>query len=147
MLTLNLTRVFTLTQLVTPLLEAAASPTDPARVINIGSIDGLRVPALETFAYSASKAGLHHLSRVLAHHLGMRNITSNALACGPFESKMMKATLDKFRESIEQAAPLGRIGSPEDVAGACLFLASRAGAYVNGATIALDGGTVVKAKM
>ena len=74
-LTLNLHRVFDLTQLVTPLLEKAASAGDPARIINIGSIDGLRVPALETFAYSASKAGLHHLSRVLANHLGKRNIT------------------------------------------------------------------------
>lgn len=74
-LTLNLQRVFTITQLLTPLLEKAASPEDPARIINIGSIDGLRVPALETFAYSASKAGLHHLSRVLAYHLGSKYIT------------------------------------------------------------------------
>lgn len=81
-LTLNLHRVFTITQLCTPLLEAAAVPSDgaksvgdPARIINIGSVDGLTVPALETFAYSASKAGLHHLSEVLAHHLGKRNIT------------------------------------------------------------------------
>lgn len=68
--------MFTITQLLTPLLEKAASPEDPARIINIGSIDGLRVPALETFAYSASKAGLHHLSRVLAYHLGSKYITS-----------------------------------------------------------------------
>lgn len=74
-LTLNLHRVFDLTQLVTPLLEKASGPNDPARIINIGSIDGLRVPSLETFAYSSSKAGLHHLSRVLANHLGKRNIT------------------------------------------------------------------------
>lgn len=74
-LTLNLHRVFDLTKLVTPLLEKAATPNNPARIINIGSIDGLRVPSLETFAYSSSKAGLHHLSRVLANHLGKRNIT------------------------------------------------------------------------
>lgn len=74
-LTLNLHRVFTITQLLTPLLEKGASEGDPSRIINIGSVDGLRVPALETFAYSASKAGLHHLSRVLANHLGRRNIT------------------------------------------------------------------------
>jgi NAD(P)-dependent dehydrogenase (short-subunit alcohol dehydrogenase family) len=74
-LTLNLQRVFTITQALTPLLENAATPEEPARIINIGSIDGLRVPALETFAYSSSKAGLHHLSRVLANHLGKRNIT------------------------------------------------------------------------
>lgn len=74
-LTLNLHRLFTITQLLTPLLEQAATGESPARIINIGSIDGLRVPALETFAYSTSKAGLHHLSRVLAFHLGKRNIT------------------------------------------------------------------------
>ncbi|KAF2458649.1 dehydrogenase with different specificitie [Lineolata rhizophorae] len=146
-LTLNLQRVFTLTQAVTTLLEAAATSESPARIINIGSIDGLRVPALETYAYSASKAGLHHLSRVLANHLGRRNITSNSLACGPFESKMMAATLRQFREAIEASCPLGRIGSPADVAGACLFLSSRAGAFVNGATITLDGGTIINAKL
>lgn len=146
-LTLNLHRVFTITQLVTPLMEAAAQEGDPARVINIGSVDGLRVPALETFAYSSSKAGLHHLSRVLANHLGKRNITSNTLACGPFESKMMAATLKKYKDVIESGIPLQRIGSPEDVAGACLFLSSKAGSFVNGATIALDGGSLVSAKL
>jgi NAD(P)-dependent dehydrogenase (short-subunit alcohol dehydrogenase family) len=146
-LTLNLTRVFTITQAVTPLLEAAATPSDPARIINIGSVDGLRVPSLETFSYSASKAGLHQLSRVLANHLGKRNITSNVLACGPFESKMMAATLKNFGEAIVSSIPLRRIGSPQDVAGACLFLSSRAGAYVNGATIALDGGSLVGSKL
>ncbi|KAG9238141.1 short-chain dehydrogenase/reductase-like protein sdr [Amylocarpus encephaloides] len=146
-LTLNLTRVFTITQGVTPLLEAAATSGDPARVINIGSVDGIRVPTLDTFSYSASKAGLHQLSRVLANHLGKRNITSNALACGPFESKMMAETLKNFKESIVSGIPLGRIGSPQDVAGACLFLASKAGSYVNGATIALDGGSLVGSKL
>ncbi|KAH7093710.1 hypothetical protein FB567DRAFT_515898 [Paraphoma chrysanthemicola] len=146
-LNLNLKRVFQLTQAVTPLLEAASTPSSPARVINIGSIDGLRVPSLETFAYSASKAGLHHLSRVLASHLGKRGITSNTIACGPFQSKMMKATLEKFKDEIESGIPLGRIGSPEDVAGTCIWLSSRAGAFVNGATIALDGGSVVSAKL
>jgi NAD(P)-dependent dehydrogenase (short-subunit alcohol dehydrogenase family) len=146
-LTLNLTRVFTITQAVTPLLEAAATKEDPARIINIGSVDGVRVPSLETFSYSASKAGLHQLSRVLANHLGKRNITSNALACGPFESKMMAATLKDFGEMIIEGIPLGRIGTPQDVAGACLFLSSRAGAFVNGATIALDGGSLVGSKL
>lgn len=146
-LTLNLQRVFTITQLLTPYLEAAQATGDPSRIINIGSVDGLRVPALETFAYSASKAGLHHLSRVLANHLGRRNITSNTIACGPFQSKMMKATLEQFQESIEASIPLGRIGTPEDVAGTCLFLSSRAGSYVNGATITLDGGSVVGSRL
>jgi NAD(P)-dependent dehydrogenase (short-subunit alcohol dehydrogenase family) len=131
----------------TPLLEAAATSDSPARIINIGSVDGLRVPTLETFSYSASKAGLHQLSRVLANHLGKRNITSNTLACGPFESKMMKQTLETFGDAIKSGIPLGRIGSPEDVAGACLFLSGRAGAFVNGATIALDGGSLVGSKL
>ncbi|TGO40850.1 hypothetical protein BOTNAR_0166g00040 [Botryotinia narcissicola] len=146
-LTLNLTRVFTLTQALTPLMEAASTPEDPARIINIGSVDGIRVPSLETFSYSASKAGLHQLSRVLANHLGKRNITSNVLACGPFESKMMAATLKNFKDEIVSGIPLGRIGSKEDVAGACLFLASKAGSYVNGATIPLDGGSLVGSKL
>jgi len=146
-LTLNLTRVFTLTQALTPLLIAGGSPLSPSRVINIGSVDGLRVPALETFAYSASKAGLHHLSRALANKLGRHNITSNTLACGPFESKMMAKTLKERGDKIVESIPLGRIGTPEDVAGACLFLSSRAGSYVNGATIALDGGSLVGSKL
>ncbi|KAF1951522.1 NAD(P)-binding protein [Byssothecium circinans] len=146
-LNLNLKRVFQLTQAVTPLLEAAGSAASPSRIINIGSVDGLRVPALETFAYSASKAGLHHMSRVLASHLGKRHITSNTIACGPFQSKMMKATLEKFGDKIASGVPLGRIGTPEDVAGTCIWLSSRAGAWVSGATIALDGGSVVSAKL
>jgi NAD(P)-dependent dehydrogenase (short-subunit alcohol dehydrogenase family) len=130
LLTLNLQRVFTLTQLLMPLLEGAGSASDPARIINIGSIDGLRVPIMSTFAYSASKAGLHHLSRHLATQLGPRHVTSNTLACGAFDTKMMAPMLRSFREEIVGANPLGRIGTPEDVAGACIFLASRAG-YVH----------------
>ncbi|KAK0745304.1 hypothetical protein B0T21DRAFT_430688 [Apiosordaria backusii] len=147
LLTLNLARVFTLTQALTPLLEKASKKGDPGRVINIGSIDGLRVPALPTFAYSASKAGLHHLSRHLAVELGPRGITSNTIACGPFPSKMMKHTLDTMGEVIKGVNPLGRVGEPEDVGGACLFLASRVGGYVNGATVAVDGGVHLMAKI
>lgn len=149
-LLLNLQRVFTLTQKLLPLLEAAAVRTtgsdtafdDPARVINIGSVDGLKTPAQETYAYSSSKAGLHHMTRHLAGHHGSKGITFNNIAPGPFQSKMMKQTLESFGDVIIGRVPLGRIGSPEDAAGTCLFLSSRAGAYVNGATIALDGGSV-----
>ncbi|KAF3809231.1 3-oxoacyl-[acyl-carrier-protein] reductase FabG [Colletotrichum gloeosporioides] len=147
LLTLNLQRVFSLTQLAAPLLEAAAVEGDPSRIINIGSVDGLRVPLMSSFAYSASKAGLHHLSRALARELGPRGVTSNTLACGPFESKMMKATLDSMRATIEEEIPMRRIGTPQDVAGACLFLASRAGAFVTGATITVDGGIVLASKL
>ncbi|EIN14086.1 NAD(P)-binding protein [Punctularia strigosozonata HHB-11173 SS5] len=146
-LTLNVQRVFTLTQKCLPLLRAAAQQSkdgdtfvDPARIINIGSIEGLSVPSHETYAYSASKAALHHLSRNLAGRLGWEGITSNVIACGPFESKMMAHTLATTGEVIKAGIPLHRIGMPEDVAGTVLYLSSRAGAYVNGATIRLEGG-------
>src|SRR5690242_13615415 len=93
-LNLNLKAPFFLTRAFLPLLEAAATDDDPARVVNVGSIDGLHVPPMHTYSYSASKAGLHHLTRVLAKELGPRRITVNAVAPGPFESKMMAATLD-----------------------------------------------------
>jgi NAD(P)-dependent dehydrogenase (short-subunit alcohol dehydrogenase family) len=140
LLDLNLKAPFFLTRALLPLLEAAAAPGDPARVINVGSIDGIQVPPFPTYAYSASKAGLHHLTRVLARELGPSGITVNAVAPGPFESKMMAQTLRDFGEAIVASAPLGRIGRPDDMAGVALFLASRAGAYVTGAVIPVDGG-------
>lgn len=149
LLTLNLQRVFTLTQLLLPLLErrASLSSSSPSRIINIGSIDALRVPTMENYAYSASKAGLHHLTRTLAAALGPRGITVNTLACGPFPSKMMRAVLDEAGDAVAEANPLGRIGTPQDAAGACLFLCGRAGAFVNGATLALDGGVSLLARL
>jgi NAD(P)-dependent dehydrogenase (short-subunit alcohol dehydrogenase family) len=137
---LNLKAPFFLTRAFLPLLEAAGTDEDPARVINIGSIDGLRVPPFPTYAYSASKAGLHHMTRVLARELGPRRITVNAVAPGPFESKMMAATLKTLGDAIADAAPLRRIGQPDDMAGVAIYLASRAGAYVTGAVIPVDGG-------
>jgi NAD(P)-dependent dehydrogenase (short-subunit alcohol dehydrogenase family) len=131
--------VFNLTRALLPELRAAGTAEDPARVINIGSIDGLHVPLLETYSYSAAKAALHHMTRVLARKLAPQ-ITVNAIAPGPFESQMMKATLERFGDSIRKTNPRGRIGEPEDMAGATLFLCSRAGAYVTGAVIPVDGG-------
>ena len=139
-LALNVVAIFHLTVALLPSLEAAATPEDPARVINIGSIDGIQVPLLETYAYSASKAAVHHLTRVLARKLAPRDITVNAVAPGPFESKMMAATLEAFGDEIAKSAPLKRIGTPEDMAGVAIYLASRAGAYVTGAVIPVDGG-------
>jgi NAD(P)-dependent dehydrogenase (short-subunit alcohol dehydrogenase family) len=139
-LNLNVKGVFHLTRACVPLLERAAAGGDPARVINVGSIDGLRAPAFETYAYSASKAAVHHMSRVLAQHLAGRRITVNAIAPGPFESKMMEATLDAFGDVIRDQCPLGRIGEPDDMAGVAIYLASKAGAYVTGQVIAVDGG-------
>jgi NAD(P)-dependent dehydrogenase (short-subunit alcohol dehydrogenase family) len=142
-LALNVKSVFHLTRVLVPKLEAASRPGDPARVINIGSIDGLQAPFLETYAYSASKAAVHHMTRVLAHKLAPR-ITVNAIAPGPFESKMMHETLERFRDAIVASCPLGRIGEPEDMAGAAIYLASRAGAYLTGAVIPVDGGITTR---
>ena len=138
-LSLNVEGVFHVTRFLLPLLRAAGSAEDPARVINIGSIDGLRVPRLETYSYSASKAAVHMLTRHLAARLAPE-ITVNAIAPGPFESKMMAETLRNFGEQIAASAPLKRIGRPDDMAGTAIFLASRAGAYLTGAVIPVDGG-------
>ena len=136
---LNVKGVFHVTKFLVPLLEKAGTQDEPARVINIGSIDGIGVPMMETYAYSASKAAVHQLTRHLAKRLAPA-ITVNAIAPGPFESKMMAATLEAFGEQITASAPLRRIGRPDDMAGAAIFLSSRAGAYVTGAVIPVDGG-------
>ena len=138
-LAVNVKGVFHLTRALTPLLQQGSKPGDPSRVINIGSIDGIRVPPLETYAYSASKAAVHHLTRTLARRLAPA-ITVNAVAPGPFESKMMAETIRRFKDAIIAACPLGRIGEPEDMAGVVIYLASRAGAYVTGTLVVVDGG-------
>lgn len=137
---LNVKAVFNLTRKLVPALAAGATPEDPARVINIGSIDGIKPPLLETYAYSASKAAVHHMTRVLARKLASQHITVNAVAPGPFQSRMMRATLDRFGDSIAETNPLGRIGRDEDMAGVAIFLASQAGSYLTGAVIPVDGG-------
>ncbi len=143
-LSLNVAGVFHTTKFFRPLLDAAGTAEDPSRVINIGSIDGIHVPLMETFSYSASKAGVHQLTRHLAKHLAP-TITVNAVAPGPFESKMMAQTLADFGDDIARTAPMKRIGRPDDMAGVALFLASRAGAYVTGAIIPVDGGIATTA--
>ena len=141
---LNLKSLFFLTRELLPLLEKAASADDPARVINIGSIDGLRVPFVPNFSYAAAKAAVHHLTRMLAVHLGGRKITVNAVAPGFFPSKMTRHLLENYRETFEKACPLGRIGEPADMAGIAIFLASCAASYINGAVIPVDGGHSLK---
>ncbi len=143
-LDLNVQGVFHTTKFFLPLLRAAGTVEDPARVINIGSIDGIHVPALETYSYSASKAAVHQLTRHLARQLAP-TVTVNAVAPGPFESKMMAATLEAFGDQIAASAPLKRIGRPDDMAGVALFLASRAGSYLTGAVIPVDGGIATTA--
>jgi NAD(P)-dependent dehydrogenase (short-subunit alcohol dehydrogenase family) len=136
----NLKGVFFLTQSLLANLRAAGSAEDPALIINVGSVDGLHVNPMDAYAYSASKAGVHHLTRALARRLGPEHITVNAIAPGPFQSKMMAATLEAFGDDIARSAPLRRIGRPDDMAGVAVYLASRAGAFVTGAVIPVDGG-------
>jgi NAD(P)-dependent dehydrogenase (short-subunit alcohol dehydrogenase family) len=125
-----------------PQLTRAAADGDPARVINVGSIGGLHVPDWEAHPYGASKAALHHLTRSLAKSLGPLNITVNAVAPGPFPSRMHDTGSQATQRAIAAHIPLGRAGEPADVQGAVVFLASRAGAYVNGHVIPLDGGYI-----
>jgi len=137
---LNVKAIFMLTRDFLPLLEKAQTQEDPARVINIGSIDGIWVPFFDNYAYSTSKAAVHQMTRGFGTRFGNRGITFNAIAPGFFESKMTKVVLEKFSQAFEEKCPRQRIGTPEDMAGTAIFLASRAGAYVNGAIITVDGG-------
>lgn len=142
----NLSAVFSLTRDLAPLLAEAGSDDSPARVINIGSMDGIHVPVVQripTFAYSASKAALHHLTKTLAVFLARDHITVNAVAPGFFASRMTDYVFEHYLEDIEKDCPLGRVGKPEEIIGIVTYLMSRAGAYTNGTTIPVDGGTSI----
>src|SRR5215469_13151076 len=145
----NVKGVFFLTQRLLPLLEAAGTAESPSRIINIGSIDGIRTPVFETVSYGPSKAAVHALTRQLAASLVRRHILVNAIAPGPFPTWMLSTgvggrgnveTTDW--DPISEGNPRGRIGTAEDIAGTALFLASRAGAFIVGQTIVCDGGIV-----
>ena len=132
---LNLKTPFFLTQKLTPLLEKKGTTEDPSRVVNIASIDGLHVPMMETYSYSASKSGIIHLTKHMAKTLINRNIIVNAIAPGPFDSHMLGKAVNFDYSLIAESVPRKRIGSPEDIAGLCMYLCSRAGAYTIGETI------------
>jgi len=138
----NVVGLFDLTVRLLPALERGASADGPARVINIGSADGLRPPDDENYSYAASKAAVHMLTRHLAKRLADRGVTVNAIAPGPFDSKMTAFRLEdpSSRREIEASVPLGRIGQPDDIAGVAIFLSARASAYMTGAVLSLDGG-------
>ena len=144
----NVKGVFFLTQKLLPLLRSSATAEDPSRVINIGSIDGIKTGLFDAFSYGPSKAALHHLTRVLAASLVKENIIVNAIAPGPFPTWMLSTgvggggDLDINWDEVGNSNPRGRVGTPEDIAGLAIFLCSRAGAYTVGETITCDGGAV-----
>ncbi len=146
----NVKGVFFLTQKLLPLLRKAGSAEDPARVINIGSIDGIKTPIFENFSYGPSKAAVHHLTRVLAAHLVKQHIIVNAIAPGPFPTYMLstgvggRGDVDAVDwKAVGRGNPRGRVGTPQDIAGIAIFLSSRAGAFTVGEVITCDGGSVV----
>ena len=145
----NVKAIFFLTQKLLPLLRASATDEDPARVVNVGSVDGIKTPIFDNFSYGPSKAAVHHLTRVLAAHLVKENIIVNAIAPGPFPSWMLSAGVGfggkvegEDWDSIGRRNPRGRVGTKEDIAGLAIFLCSRAGAFTVGETITCDGGSV-----
>ena len=145
-MSVNVAGLFTLTRDLTPLLINAASDDDPARVINLGSVMGSQPAADGAYSYSASKAAVHHLTRILAEELASYRITVNAFAPGPFQSRMtaFATTKDEQVERVAAGVPLGRIGAPDDAAGATIYLCSRAGSYITGAILPIDGGLSVQ---
>ncbi len=144
---INVKPIFFLTQALLPLLENAASHETPARVINVGSIDGIRVATIDNSAYGMSKAAVHHLTKILSAKFAGKSITVNAIAPGPFPSKMTKSMLDQVQPMVEKANPMRRIGRTGDMGGIAVFLASDAGSFVNGAVIPVDGGMHLLAAM
>lgn len=142
---LNLKAPFWLVRALLPVLRRAGTADAPARIINIGSIAAIHVAQSPNYSYASSKAGLHQLTRVLARELGPQHVTVNAVAPGVFPSQMTAAPLDAMGDAIVASAPLRRLGREDDMAGVAVFLASRAGAYLTGAIIPVDGGIATTA--
>jgi NAD(P)-dependent dehydrogenase (short-subunit alcohol dehydrogenase family) len=145
-LAVNVTGLFHLTRELMPLIEKGANLDDPSRIINLGSVMGTQPLADDAYSYTASKAAVHHLTRTLAVEFAGRHITVNAFAPGPFQSRMtaFATATDEQAAKVGSRVPLGRIGRPDDIAGATLYLVSRAGSYVTGAILPIDGGQSVQ---
>jgi len=146
----NVKGVFFLTQRLLPLLEARASAEDPARVVNVGSVDGIKTSIFDNFSYGPSKAAVHALTRQLAAHLVKRNVIVNAIAPGPFPTWMLSTGVGTGGDvegtdwaAVGRGNPRGRVGTAEDIAGLAIFLCSRAGAFTVGEVISCDGGALV----
>ncbi|NLU78282.1 SDR family oxidoreductase [Micromonospora sp. HNM0581] len=122
-----------------PLLRAAGTAENPARIVNIGSADALRVPEMPTYSAAAAKAAIHHITRMLAHDFAP-TVTANVIAPGSFPSRMMAGVLEAMGEEIAAVTPLQRIGRPDDIVGTAIYLCSRAGSYVTGSVVTVDGG-------
>ena len=145
-LDINVKGPFYMTRQMLPLLKAAASDEDPARIINIGSVAGWGTGGV-AFSYGASKAAIHQMTKNWAAQFAADRITVNCIAPGAFPSKMMAFITDneETRKAIESTIPLGRIGTPEDIAGLAICLSARSGAHMTGCVIPLDGGSLIKA--
>ena len=146
-MSVNVTGLFTLTRDLAPMLFAAATPDRPATIVNLGSVMGHTTQAENAYSYSASKAAVHHLTRILAAEFAARQVTVNAIAPGPFPSNMTRFAIgdDAGRARASEAVPMHRVGRPDDLAGTLLYLTGRAGAYTTGAILPLDGGMSVAA--
>ena len=145
-MSLNVAGMFTLSRDLLPLLEASSDVEDPARIVNLGSVMGSAALGDGAYSYAASKAAVHHLTRILAKELAPRHVTVNAFAPGPFQSRMtaFATGTEAGRAKVATTVPMGRIGRPEDIAGALLYLCGRGGSYTTGSILPLDGGIAVQ---
>lgn len=141
-LDLNVTGLFHLTRELLPLLIKSGESGDPARVVNLGSVMGTAALGDGAYSYSASKAAVHHLTRIMAKELAHKQVTFNAFAPGPFPSKMTAhaTATEKQRDVVAKSVPLGRVGTPDDIAAAALYLCGHGGSYITGAVLPIDGG-------